>query len=303
MSFVAGDAQMPSIGLCAQLACIWEATARKPGNVHRARDFGDASYLDFLLSAAAVAPVFENACQRRVGETVLEAIRATRRVVSTNTNLGIVLLLAPLAAVPAEEDLRTGLARVLDGLDITDAQAVYQAIRLAQPSGLGQVRDQDVAQEPTQTLRQVMQLAAPKDTIALQYATGYRAVLEEGLPALQEGLKFGRLESAIIYCHLWWLANYPDSLIARKRGVAEAEAASQAARQVLGKQWPANPEGWTALAELDTWLCASANARNPGTSADLVAACLFVALRRGIITLPSPFAWPSAMESSRADRC
>src|SRR5262245_18212845 len=196
---------MPSIGLCAQLACIWEATARQPGNVHRARDFRDPSYLDFLVSAAAAAPVLETASERRVGETVLEAIRATRQVVSTNTNLGIVLLLAPLAAVPAGEDLRSGVVRVLDGLDVADAQRVYQAIRLAQPSGLGHVAEQDVAQEPTQTLRHIMELAAHRDTIALQYATGYRSVFEEGLPALQEGLKLGRLESAIINCHLWWM--------------------------------------------------------------------------------------------------
>src|SRR5438876_739889 len=86
------------VGLCAQLACVLEATARKPGNVHRFMDFADTSYLDFLLSAAAIAPVMERAVGRPVGETVLEAIRATRRVTSANTNLGIVLLLAPLAA-------------------------------------------------------------------------------------------------------------------------------------------------------------------------------------------------------------
>ena len=61
---------MPDIGLCAQIACIWEATARKPGNVHRFRDFDDSSYLDFLLSAAAIAPILAKASQRRVGATV-----------------------------------------------------------------------------------------------------------------------------------------------------------------------------------------------------------------------------------------
>src|SRR5438105_108593 len=112
---------MMDIGLFVQLACIWEATARKAGNVHRYRDFSDTSYLDFLVSAAAVAPVLGQAVVgrignpasgapgRRVGETVLEAVQATRQVVAVNTNLGIVLLLAPLAAVPAGEELRPGL--------------------------------------------------------------------------------------------------------------------------------------------------------------------------------------------------
>src|SRR5690242_9458517 len=81
---------MPDPGLCAQIACIWEATARKPGNVHRYRDFADTTYSDFLLSAAAIAPLMATACQRRVGATILEAVCATRNVTSTNTNLGIV---------------------------------------------------------------------------------------------------------------------------------------------------------------------------------------------------------------------
>src|SRR6516225_4135717 len=99
---------MIPIGLCAQLACIWEATARKPGNVHRYRDFEDTTYLDFLLSAAAIAPILETASQRRIGETVLKCIQATRTVVRKNSNLGIVLLLSPLAAVPLNQDLRAG---------------------------------------------------------------------------------------------------------------------------------------------------------------------------------------------------
>src|SRR6266436_5371357 len=102
---------MGSIGLYAQVACIWEASARKPGNVHRFRDFADTTYTDFLLSAAAIGPILDTANQRRVGETVLQCIQATRGVTQANTNLGIVLLLTPLAAVPLEVDLQTGLSR------------------------------------------------------------------------------------------------------------------------------------------------------------------------------------------------
>src|SRR5919199_4199316 len=139
---------MADTGLYAQLACVWEATARTPGNVPRFRDFEDSSYLDFVLSAAAIAPVLTTACQRSVGETVLQCVRATRRVVRSNTNLGIVLLLAPLAAVPDGEDLRAGVERILAGLDVEDARLVYQAIRLARPGGLGRAEGQDVRDEP-----------------------------------------------------------------------------------------------------------------------------------------------------------
>src|SRR5262249_6953825 len=154
---------MLPIGLCAQLACIWEATARKPGNVHRHADFADVSYLDFIVSAAAIAPVLQSAPARRVGETVLEAIRATRGVSGTNTNLGIVLLLAPLATVPEGEDLQTGVRSVLAALDVADSRHVYEAIRLANPGGMGQVSAQDVHTEPTLPLPAIMAFAATRD--------------------------------------------------------------------------------------------------------------------------------------------
>jgi len=276
------------IGLHAQLACIWEATARKPGNVHRYADFVDTHYLDFLVSAAAIAPVLAEAPPRRVGETVLEAVRRRKLVHAGNTNLGIVLLLAPLAKASVEGDLQPSLNRVLDGLDVEDAREVYAAIRLAAPGGLGKVEAQDVSEEPTQTLREVMALASDRDLVARQYAGGFREVFEEGTPALSEGLeRTGCLEGAIVWCHLTLMANRPDSLIARKRGRAEAEEASRLARLALAADWP----GGTALAELDAWLRAEGHARNPGTTADLVTASLYVALRRGIIPLPPPFPW------------
>jgi triphosphoribosyl-dephospho-CoA synthase len=283
---------MGSIGLCAQLACIWEALARKPGNVNRFRDFQDTTNIDFLHSAAAIAPVLDSARSRRVGETVLQCIQATRGVTRANTNLGIVLLLAPLAVVPQMEDLRTGLNRVLGELDVADTQAVYQAIRLAKPGGLGRVSEQDVSREPTLPLREAMALAADRDLIARQYVTCFREVLDDGVPALLgflERLPLPSLEEAIIYCHLHLMANYPDSLIARKCSQVESQEAAGRAGEVLAKFWESKDVRWVELAKLDAWLRADGNRRNPGTTADLVTACLFIALREGSITLPLPF--------------
>src|SRR4051794_9824683 len=100
-----------SPGQLGQVACILEATARKPGNVHRFRDFDDAHYVDFLLSAAAIAGPLDRAATVGVGATVLRAVEATRRVVATNTNLGIILLLAPLAAAQGAD---SSLSQILD---------------------------------------------------------------------------------------------------------------------------------------------------------------------------------------------
>jgi triphosphoribosyl-dephospho-CoA synthase len=272
---------MPDAGLCAQLACIWEATARKPGNVHRFCDFADLHYLDFLHSAAAIGPVMREAAGRRVGATVLAATQATRQVVATNTNLGIVLLLAPLATVPEDQDLRSGVERVLQALDVEDARLVYQAIRLAAPGGLGRVKDQDVAVEPTLPLRQIMALAADRDLVALQYANGFREVLDEGLPALQRRL-VEPLESAILGAFLELLAAHPDSLITRKCGADTAREASERAARALQTK---------SRDELDAWLRADGSRRNPGTTADLLTASLFAALRTGIITLAPARPW------------
>ena len=165
---------------------------------------------------------------------VLAAIEATRRVVSTNTNLGIVLLLAPLAAVPVRDRSCRGVEKVLAETTVADACLVYRAIRLAQPGGMGEVPDQDVSNDPTMTLRAVMCLAAERDLIARQYANGFREVLNEGLPALRESLREGQpLETAIVAAYLHLLARHPDSLIARKHGLGEATEVSRRAALVL----------------------------------------------------------------------
>jgi triphosphoribosyl-dephospho-CoA synthase len=289
---------MEPLGLYAQLACIWEATARKPGNVHRYADFADAGYLDFLVSAAAVAPVLDAAPQYPIGHTVYEGVRRTRQVTSTNTNLGILLLLAPLARPPGRPDLRGGVANVLAGLDVADARMVYAAIRLANPGGLGRAPEQDVRDEPTLPLREVMIMAAGWDLVARQYGNDFQEVFEEGVPALRRGLdETGSLEEAIIACHLHLMSRHPDSLIARKRGPAEAEEASRRAHRVLQAGWPRGPAGWSELADLDDWLRAEGHARNPGTSADLVTACLFAALREGTIQVPPRYPWPAGFPS------
>src|SRR5205823_4810579 len=124
-------------------------------------------------------------------------------------------------AVSPEEELRVGVERRLAGMDIEDARLTYQAIRLARPAGLGEAVDEDVSQEPTRSLREIMRLAADRDLVARQYVNGFREVFDDGLAALARGLKeTGSLEGAIIFCHLRLMAAFPDSLIARKLGAA-----------------------------------------------------------------------------------
>ncbi len=274
-------------------SCVLEASAAKPGNVHPRASFTDLTFEDFVHSAEAASPVLGRAAELGVGRAAFQAIEATRAVVSSNTNLGIVLLIAPLAAVPLNRSLREGIGDVLDRLTRDDAAWVYRAIRLAQPGGLGTANDQDIANEPTETLLEVMTLAADRDGVAAQYANGFSWVLDEGLPFLASvGQEFGQhWESAIIELHLRLLANHPDTLIARKCGESVAAEASRLARRCLpertGKPLESG-ERTRRIGEFDQWLRADGHRRNPGTTADLVAACLFAAIRERAIEVVTP---------------
>src|SRR5688500_6517317 len=263
-----------SLGQCATLACLLEVTAPKAGNVHRGADFEDLTLHDFAVSAVAIAPAMDRAATAGVGRTVLAAITATRRLVQTNTNLGIVLLFAPLAAVPRDRPLTTAsVCAVLAALAPQDSQDVYEAIRLAQPGGLGQVKEMDVAQPPPHDLLAAMRAAADRDLIASQYVEDFRLVLEDVMPRLAAGRDHGwPLTDTIIHTHLDLLSRHPDSLIARKCGLAVAQQASAMAGQVLDAGSPGDQSYFEALADFDFWLRADGHRRNPGTTADLIAA-------------------------------
>jgi len=276
-----------SIGQCATLACLLEATASKPGNVHRGADFENMTFTDFAVSAAAIAPAMQAAAQRGVGGTVLAAVQATRRLVPVNTNLGTVLLLAPLAAVPRGQCLKAGVGQVLSNLTACDSEDVYAAIRLANPGGLGTAAEMDVADAAPESLLAAMAAAAKGDLVARQYTDNFSQVLDQAAVWIVEGRAAGwSLSDAIIHAQLRLLAEWPDSLIARKCGLSVAERASALAQGVLRAGIPGDADYLYEIGELDFWLRSDGHRRNPGTTADLIAAGLFVVLRENLIQPP-----------------
>ena len=282
----------PPLGVCATLACVWEVTAPKPGNVYRGADFEDTSYADFITSAVVVGPILAQTAALGVGPTVLAAVRATQRAVGTNTNLGTLLLLAPLAAVESEQSYRHSLATVLDSLNDEDTSTIYQAIREARAGGLGQVPQADVHRQDTSgfTLREAMRLASSHDQIAAQYTNGFHDVLDSSAPWIFEGIGRGwTLAAAVVHTYLRLLSVHPDSLVARKCGQQVAEEVSLRSREVLALGDPGDPKYEQGLEELDFWLRADGHRRNPGTTADLIAAGLFVLLRQGAVHWPLRF--------------
>jgi triphosphoribosyl-dephospho-CoA synthase len=261
----------------AQLACVLEVSAEKPGNITPRHDFSDTSYEDMLRSAIAVGPELARAGERGVGETVRAVVEASRRAAPTNTNLGIALLLAPLAKSALEAGpLRGRLAATLRALDVADARAAYVAIRVSGAGGLQERVEHDVRSEPAVGLREAMASAAERDSIASEYVTDYALTFDTGLPALCAALGAGlAVRDAIVELHLRLLARTPDTLIARKAGAEAAERVSAAARDVLA--------GRQTLQSFDASLRTDGNRLNPGTTADLVTATVFVALLEGML--------------------
>ncbi|MBI3979042.1 MAG: triphosphoribosyl-dephospho-CoA synthase [Chloroflexi bacterium] len=266
----------------AQLACVLEVSAHKPGNVTAYHRFSDTGIEDFLLSALAIGPAFREVAGATVGETVLAAIQATRRVVRPNTNLGIVLLLVPpakAATLPKPTALRDRLRAVLRDLTVEDARAVYAAIRLASPGGLGSVEANDVRSDPDITLLQAMRTAAGWDSVAREYATDFAVTFGLSTPTLAAALdRTPEVLDAIVQTFLTILAEVPDSLIARKAGLPAALDVAERARKVLDAGGVHTPAGRAAIRTLDARLRDPANRLNPGTTADLTTAAIFLHL-------------------------
>ncbi|HKA65835.1 MAG TPA: triphosphoribosyl-dephospho-CoA synthase [Methyloceanibacter sp.] len=259
-------------------ACLAELYALKPGNVHR---FGNEdvgmSVADFEASARVAAPALA-APGLSVGARIRSSVEATIDTVGHNTNLGIVLLSAPLAAAALDHatgDLRSSLAKVLAGLSFADARETYAAIRYAKPGGLGAARTHDVSDEPHVTLLRAMEAAEGRDRIAWNYTHDFADIFDLGLPRFRQAMAESEsLPLAATLVYLRFLTTIPDTLIARKFGMAQALEVQQEAEAVearLGNSGVRNRD----LLAFDRSL--KARGLNPGTSADLTVATLFAA--------------------------
>jgi triphosphoribosyl-dephospho-CoA synthase len=260
-------------------ACHAELRALKPGNVHVHAEGHGMTVELFERSAEASAPAM-SAPGLSIGERILRAVERTHAVAGCNTNLGIVLLCAPLAAAAFELDahpsLRDALRAVLARLTLDDAEQAYAAIRLAAPGGLGTAPAHDVAACPTVTLLEAMRAARERDRIAAQYASDYRDVFELGVPRLESGrARWPAAEWATTLAFLGFLSAFPDTHIERQHGAAAAVQVQREAR-ALGTALERCDDPATlraALMALDATL--KRTEHNPGTSADLTVASLF----------------------------
>jgi triphosphoribosyl-dephospho-CoA synthase len=252
-------------------ACLLELQALKPGNVHR-HAAGHGMTVEHFARSALVSASPLATPGRPVGERIRNAIAATRDAVGCNTNLGIVLLAAPLMAAAEWAPfgrLRAALEATLAGLTVADAAEAYEAIRIAAPAALGRAPEQDVASPPSVDLREAMMLASRRDRIARQYARGYRDVYEIGVARLRSARQADLSdERAAMLVYMDFLAAFPDTHLQRKHGAAVAEEVRREAAALVA----AGEYADAALLAFDGRL--KEKGLNPGTSADLTVASL-----------------------------
>lgn len=301
-------------GQIATLVCQLEVAAAKPGNVHRAADFEDATLVDFLNSGVALGAAID-ACENgkmssevtSVGQLIFSAVQSTAAITDTNTNLGIVLLLCPLAVLHHQDSPLTteNVTQIVASMGNEDARRVYDAIAQSRAGGLAieagvESVGKDAAIDPSMdvlneapvegNLMSAMALAADRDMIAKQYCSGFKDVFEFVLPAIEEGLlRLKSLCSAIIYAHVKTMAHFPDSLIARKLGAQAAIDSAGYARRAIDQFEKCEGDFeafWDSVADLDFWLRSDHHRRNPGTTADLITAALYIGVASGRLTPP-----------------
>jgi len=269
-------------------ACECELRAFKPGNVSVHSQGHDMTVDDFRRSAeVSVSHLCDEGLS--LGEKIFRAIRATRNAVGCNTNLGIVLLAAPLIQAcqtgSGGEPLRENLRRVLHSTTLQDADLVYRAIRLAAPGGLGESPEQDIHAAPEVTLLDAMRIGSGRDRIAFQYVSCYADVFDLAIPSYHTALcRWGAKEWATVAVFVGLLKRIPDSHVERKFGprftMMVTDRMTMLERTLSAS---AKPEQVIPLLQDVDDEFKSAGI-NPGTTADLTVTCLLAASLDRLLT-------------------
>lgn len=259
-------------------ACMAELQALKPGNVHVFADGHCMTIHDFIKSADVTADIIANS-DLSLGERIFYAVEATQQAVGQNTNLGVLLLCAPLidAALHMDDDqsLLQSLNNTLSELTIDDAQFVAKAIVLANPAGLGDASQYDVHEKPNVTLFEMMQVAQDRDRIAWQYANAYQDIMGFGITRYADAMiKWENPAWAATALYLGFLTRNHDTHVIRKYGETLAEALLQEAYDIEQMYWATdNPK--LVQKQLLSWdATLKQRGINPGTGADLTVATI-----------------------------
>ncbi len=282
-----------SLGSRARWAIVQEAAARKAGNVHPEAGFDDMNYTTFIAAATAIGESIDRAIERPLGELVLECTVAMGLAVGVNTGLGTILLIAPLVQCDhawrgfREELLQNSWTgnRAIEFLEATtcqDSKGIYRAIAECQPGGLGSKEQLDVLGPPPDSILTAMRMASAWDDVALQYCNGYLEVAHYARRLTSPNYRALSLSDAVRLLQLEILSERVDSLIVRKWGLSVGRRVQQEAHGVLRSAAYGSKLFEQQWSRFDASLRVDGHRMNPGTSADLIAAALYIASDRWI---------------------
>ncbi len=296
------------VSKCLETAILLEVSANKPGNVNLAAGFEGTRVEHFLASAVAASASFEEAAKRGiavskgrlkmseagVGQLIKNCVTDIAGwQTGGNTLLGTVMLFVPFAVAaglsPMKDnegfdlvELRRNVKRTVESTTAYDAVHLYEAIAIANPSGLNEAPDLDVNSpeskarliEENVSLFEVFKIASGYDDICYEWVNNCPIAFELGYPYIIHQLKTNTLNTAIIHTFLKILSERPDTFISRKVGVKNAKKISNDARHILQLGGMETPKGRESVRVFDRKLRAYGNNFNPGTTADLTAATL-----------------------------
>lgn len=259
-------------------ACVRELKTLKPGNVHRHAEGHGMTVENFLTSAFVTAPIISDPTLK-LSERILHSVNVTQKAVAMNTNLGTILLCAPIATAidhGSSGDLRLSISDVIKQTGIGDAEEILEAIRLAAPSGLSEVDMHDVREPASANIHTIMNEARSKDMIARQYSDGFGEIFGFGFRQIEEGTTAGLSDCDVVTkVYLGYLSQFPDTHIVRQHGISIAEDIRKNAGQFyrdFESESCAEALRERLMHADATW---KANDINPGTSADLTVATIF----------------------------
>ena len=296
------------ISKCLELAILLEVSAEKPGNVNFTSGFEGTKCEHFLASAVAAGPSFQEAAYRgtsvaenklgisEVGlgqliKTCVADVNAWQK--GGNTILGTIMLFMPVAVAagmtPTKKNYAFDFSLLRKNIDLAvksttalDSVHLYEAVDIANPSGLNDAPDLDVTDPRSKerlikenvSLYEVFKIASGYDDVCSEWVHNYPITFDLAYPYLMEQLKSKPLSTAIVHTFLKILSEKPDTFIARKVGKEKAQEISSDAKAVLELGGLETAKGKKSLRQFDKKLRLSKNKCNPGTTADLTAAAL-----------------------------
>lgn len=266
---------------------VLDVTALKPGNVHRESEGHGMTVGDFLRSAWVTCIEICNPTYR-LGQRIERSAKATLEEVGKNTNLGIILLCAPLLHAcqnrTGDQTLQQSVKAIIDQSDLNDAEDLNCAVRLMRPAGLGSVSEHDVWNPAQVPIRQIMESAQSRDMIASQYANNFQDIFDFGLERVQRfERKFQHETEVATGVYLSFLSHFNDSHIVRKHGERVALEISNTAGELLNGLLSCTrfQDVQSDLLQFDERLKSAGI--NPGTSADLTIATFLVSKLENIV--------------------